>query len=269
MAVISNILGKASGRRLKTLMAEANRARQRQNWSVAAEKYAAALAFTHDKFGLLVQLGHMQKEAGHFEDAEKSYAEALSLRPADWDLHVQFGHLFNRAGTPDKALEWYKKALALRPDDRETLTLVQSLGVRAQSPMIEELRRIALQEMDSRQFEAALPKVESLYTQYNLRDFDVILGHAYKELGLYEKARKLYDAYLARCLENDSKHVFDAFFQLGNICKLSGDEARALDYYIDAKSYKNRTEAFLDASDPIMQEINACMTRLYPIFLRH
>lgn len=269
MEMISKLISKGPASKLRALIEDARKAQQRGQWDVAAQKYTEALPLARDKFSLLVQLGHMQKESGNYSEAEKSYAAAFALRPKDWDLHVQFGHLFNRKGAPDKALIWYEKALALRHDDAATKALVENISSRAQAPDIENLRRHALSEMDTRQFREALPKVELLFYTYNVRDFDVILGHAYRELGRYSEAEKAYQAYRDRCLQQSSPHIFDAYFQLGNVAKLTGQTARALNYYIEAKVVKNHTDKFLDGSDPIVREINSCIEKLYPVFFRH
>jgi len=269
MEMISKLIRKVPGSKLRALIADARKAQQGGQWDVAVQKYTEALPLARDKFGLLVQLGHMQKELGNYSDAEKSYSAALTMRPEDWDLHVQFGHLFNRQGAPDKALIWYEKALALRHDDAAIKALVENTSSRAQAPDIENLRHHALSEMDTRQFQEALPKVELLFYTYSLRDFDVILGHAYRELGHYSQAEEAYRAYRDRCLQQNSPHIFDAYFQLGNVAKLTGQTARALNYYIEAKFMKNRTDKFLDGSDPIIREINFCIERLYPVFFRH
>lgn len=98
-----------------SLVAEADRARDRGDWLAAAAGYRTALGLDAGAGPIWVQLGHMLKEAGHFEAAGTAYREALERMPQDADLHLQMGHFLRRIGRRRDAAAYYEQAAALDP----------------------------------------------------------------------------------------------------------------------------------------------------------
>ena len=86
-----------------------------QQWIEARDAYAEYLKEHPENFAVLVQHGHMCKEAGDLRSAERSYVKALRIKPFDADLTLQMAHLMVRLGQAGRAIELYKEALMLNP----------------------------------------------------------------------------------------------------------------------------------------------------------
>jgi tetratricopeptide (TPR) repeat protein len=99
--------------RSRSLVAQADAARDRRNWTTAADLYRQALAMAPARTGIWVQLGHVLKESGAREEAAEAYARALALRPRSADIHLQIGHLQKLMGNLGAAAASYGRAVAL------------------------------------------------------------------------------------------------------------------------------------------------------------
>lgn len=121
-------------------------ARDRRDWTAAAEHYAEHLKTHPDDGAIWVQHGHARKEAGDLAGAERSYLRALSLDPANADTEVQLGHVEKLKGYSDQALARYRKALVLDPTFGPAIEEVRAA---------EEAAAAAAQEARAREQEAA------------------------------------------------------------------------------------------------------------------
>ena len=73
-------------------------ARDEGRWSDAATHYQRHLAEQPRDFGIWVQLGHVQKEAGAFDRAMAAYDAAAAIERDDADLQLSLGHLAKLRG---------------------------------------------------------------------------------------------------------------------------------------------------------------------------
>lgn len=253
--------------KVKSLLEKGKAAQRDGRWAEAYQAYASVLGNDTRRFSILVQMGHMSKELGDYERAEAHYSEALGLRPEDWDLHVQIGHLFNRSGSADKAREWYAKANALQPTP-EILELLQTIQGGGKAVGTNDLRRITLSQMDSKDFSAALPNALALYQEHGRRDFDVIVGHAYRELGRYIEAREMYQAYFERCATTKSKYLTDAFWQLINVLEILEERDEVLKLFVRLKQIHDRDGTFSDFGADQSAVLKSYVEKSYGIFRR-
>ena len=97
----------------KTLLRDADAARDRHDWARAAELYEQIVTADQSALDVMIQLGHMLKEMGELDRAASCYYSVLKKKPHDDDLHLQIGHLEKRRGDVSKAREYYGIALAL------------------------------------------------------------------------------------------------------------------------------------------------------------
>jgi ADP-heptose:LPS heptosyltransferase/tetratricopeptide (TPR) repeat protein len=114
-----------------SLSAQADRARDANNFQAAALLYQAALDIHPDDFAIRVQAGHMFKEIGDLDSAEAHYLAAEALSPDDADLQLQLGHFNKIAGRLEAAERHYRRALELTPGDGEAgreLAMLQVQG---------------------------------------------------------------------------------------------------------------------------------------------
>lgn len=91
-----------------------DQARDRGDWSEAADRYRAYLGLRPRDAGIWVQLGHALKEQRDYDGAHDAYGKALKLTPDDADLQLQLGHLAKLRGDLEEAA--YRYVLSHRMD---------------------------------------------------------------------------------------------------------------------------------------------------------
>jgi len=99
-----------------------NIARAQQDWSRAADAYRRALTYEPHLQHLWVQLGHMEKEAGHIDLAASAYEEAARLRPEDAEPLLQLGHMTKAWRQPAEAAGYFVAALQRNPADLQAIS---------------------------------------------------------------------------------------------------------------------------------------------------
>ena len=104
--------------KLTTARDRADMARDSRDWRRAADLYREHLTANPGDFGIWVQMGHCEKEAGNFAEAEVCYRSALELSPDDADLWLQIGHLKKLLLRFEEAAAAYRKSLLLDPDQK-------------------------------------------------------------------------------------------------------------------------------------------------------
>lgn len=105
------------GRSQAELLRLADDARDRKQYGQAAELYDQALRAAAPAVDilLLLQCGHMHKEARALPEAEARYLQALSLAPKNAEVLMELGHFYKVAGRYADARRYYQEALAARP----------------------------------------------------------------------------------------------------------------------------------------------------------
>jgi len=101
-------------------------ARDRRDWGPAATHYADYLASQPLDFAIWVQLGHMLKELGRYDEAEFAYQQANELNSRDPDLWLNRGHLAKLRRDFHAAIDYYSQSFDLKQDDdaqRELIAL--------------------------------------------------------------------------------------------------------------------------------------------------
>ncbi len=106
----------------------ARRAREAQDWTLAALHYRRALDGRPGRPARWVQYGHALKESGHFPAAEGAYRKALALAPAVADTHLQLGHVLKLQGQTGGAIAAYLGALAIDRHFAPALAELDALG---------------------------------------------------------------------------------------------------------------------------------------------
>jgi lipopolysaccharide biosynthesis protein/tetratricopeptide (TPR) repeat protein len=100
---------------LRSVLAQADAARDRRQWTEAAELYREYVEATPRAFAIWVQLGHSLKEAGRREEALSAYERALALDTGDADLLLNLGHLTKLLGRLNEAEGYYARSAAIDP----------------------------------------------------------------------------------------------------------------------------------------------------------
>ncbi|MBV1799605.1 glycosyltransferase family 1 protein [Siccirubricoccus sp. G192] len=116
------------------LLAAADALRDRQDWSEAAQAYAAYLRLRGGHWQIWVQYGHCLKESGDPKAALLLYREAERLQPGDADTHLQIGHALKLLGRHEEAFQEYARALTLDPGNAAARVELMAEGAGASEP---------------------------------------------------------------------------------------------------------------------------------------
>ena len=117
-------------------LAQANAARDRHAWPVAAALYDLYLAAPpwSQRADIWVQLGHARKESGDLPGALAAYLRAIELSPSVADTHLHLGHLHKRMGDTASALALLTEAERLEPGIGDAALEIQALTSTSAKP---------------------------------------------------------------------------------------------------------------------------------------
>ncbi len=132
-----------------------DQARDRGDWSSAAEHYRQYLIANPGSFPIWVQLGHAQKEAGNLAGAEDAYLRAEAIDPADADLALNIGHLMKSLHHRGDAERYYARSFDL-DGNLAARGELESLGVKPERNL--EARRTD----EARPMVGAIDRVDGL-----------------------------------------------------------------------------------------------------------
>lgn len=113
---------------------KADQARDRRDWTVAAEAYALALSHHPGDAAIHVQHGHMLKEAGRLDEAEAAYRAAAAAAPYDADPWLQLAHVLKALGRASQANDAFVEALRRDPKVRGARDELVAVGARNRLP---------------------------------------------------------------------------------------------------------------------------------------
>ncbi|WP_271084269.1 hypothetical protein [Brevundimonas sp. NIBR11] len=117
----------SAGQSPATLRQLADQARTRRDWNQAVF-YRRLLCEKEDhRGGNWIQYGHALKEAGFHARAEQAYLHARELLPDNADLCLQLGHLAKIRGRFQDARMWFERALELKHDRVDEIAFELSL----------------------------------------------------------------------------------------------------------------------------------------------
>jgi len=245
------------GQPQRKLLRLADAARDRKQYPAAAKLYDQALRSTLPNIDilLLLQCGHMHKEAGNLPDAEARYLQALSLEPKNAEVLLQLGHFYKVAGRHADAKKYYQEALIARPNWTDAEDELRRLGTSAElrlekGPLEQldparaqaqkepdeldrrELLRLADKARDSKQYLVAAELYDRALGAV-APNVDILLllqcGHMHKEARNFTEAKARYLHALS--LEPNNAEVL---LQLGHFFKVVGRYADAEHYYQEA-----------------------------------
>ncbi len=123
-------LRRTSGRSNPIVLAD--RARDAQQWDVAAQHYQTALSRDPRNPPIWVQYGHALKEGGSHVAAEAAYRRAIEDDPKAADPYLQLGHVLKLQGRTEQAKTAYLRAYSLDPTLSEATVELVALGCGAQ-----------------------------------------------------------------------------------------------------------------------------------------
>lgn len=136
------------------MLVTANRARDRRDWTLAADLYGRALAADPGLAHIWVQRGHALREMGEMAEARAAYQKAIELTPSASDPHLHLGHLHKQSGDRAAATRAYLEAARLDPGNSDALQELYNLLDWEDGDMPEAVRAV----LDSRV--AACPEEE-------------------------------------------------------------------------------------------------------------
>jgi ADP-heptose:LPS heptosyltransferase len=133
----------------------ADEARDRKQYLVAAAFYDQSLRAGAPTVDILLQCGHMHKEARNLPDAKSRYLQALSIAPKNAEVLLQLGHFYKVAGCYADAERYYQQALIARANWTEAEAELHRLRTSAEFRFeearlerIDQVGRLADEEFD-------------------------------------------------------------------------------------------------------------------------
>ncbi len=175
--MVKNAAGKRTDPVRGGLLRYADDARDRRQYLVAAELYDQALRAGQTTVDLLLQCGHMHKEARSFAEAQARYLQAFSIAPKNAEVLLQLGHFYKVVGRYADAEHYYQEALIARPDwadpQDELRRLRESAELRSEKGRLERFHQTSglaeeeFDELDGRIDPDLYPKArDELYTDH-------------------------------------------------------------------------------------------------------
>jgi tetratricopeptide (TPR) repeat protein len=267
-AVHSLFEGGARSASIDDLVREADKARDRKDWALAAIGYVDALSVGCMQGGVKVQLGHVLKEMGKFDEAERMYREFLLGNPEDADIHLQLGHLYNRKGDAATALTYYEQAQDLAPDDAEIARHVATARNLTGRVDVVRRRNAAMDLVHARKWDDARRDLRSLVMIDGEKDMIGVLANVTKEAGRLDEAEALYGCYLAYAKRSERPDLMaDCQLQLGHLQKIKGRYSDALRHFLESRQIQ-RANGERDVDESAAErEIVACLREIYPCFI--
>ncbi|TIX86997.1 tetratricopeptide repeat protein [Rhizobium sp. P44RR-XXIV] len=248
------------------LLAEADAARDRQDWATAAYYYAQAVEQQPGRLGLFVQLGHAYKESGDYEAALEAYRHFLEEEPDDAEIHLQLGHLYNRMSNLEAALQWYDRAHALAPNDAEITQHTEAARRRFSRTDVELKRRKAMELVEARRWHQARAELRELVVENGEDDLIAVYANVTKETGDFDEALQLYNVYREYAKGRDPAAVIDVEIQTAHLYKAMRDIESALRHYIRAREAEFDLYGHTPPDSISGQEIRTCMAQIYTCF---
>jgi tetratricopeptide (TPR) repeat protein len=148
---------------------------QQGDLSAALSLLQAAARFAPEMPEVFNDLGSVLRQQGALDEALHAFDEALRLKPVFAEAHFNRGLTFEALGQPDSAVESYDLALQADP-----------LRVEAR------FNRAAIRVRIGEYALAAPDLVEFLHHHDGSLDAGLMLGRAYRELGRWSDAEKVY-----------------------------------------------------------------------------
>ena len=120
--------------RLRKALSAAAEAKSRQDWALAERHYQTALERDPLQAGVILQLGHAQRETGQLQAAEATYRRAIALRPAYPQAYLYLGNVLKAQGHPGAAVDAYTRALEYNPGFKPARDELIAAGARYRLP---------------------------------------------------------------------------------------------------------------------------------------
>lgn len=111
-----------------------DQARDRREWTLAADAYRQALVHRPGDVGIAIQRGHMLKEAGRLDEAEAAYGAAGEAAPLDADPWLHRAHVLKALGRGEEAVTAFVEALKRDPRALGARDELISMGLRHRLP---------------------------------------------------------------------------------------------------------------------------------------
>ena len=264
-----------------SVITRADRARDADQWELAASLYRVALARNPRNPPIWIQYGHALKECGNGTDAEGAYRSAIAYQPLDADAHLHLGHVLKLQGKGAEARIAYRRALELNAsladatrelrqlDRSENHSGSEPLPVIAAPPARSEPLPIAALHVsaerrkfklgkgslisradrarDARQWKIAAKLYrKALDRNPNNPPIWLQYGHALKESGELVEAESAYRAAIDRDIGAAEPHL-----QLGHLLKMRGRREEAQIAYLQAFAFQRSMSEPLSGLDSL------------------
>lgn len=244
------------------LIAEAQKAKSQSRWAEAAELYEQAYGL-RESYGVMVQMGHMNKEAGKLEAAEAAYFNALAQKPTDADLNLQIGHFFFVKGDLGRSVEYYRKAIEIEPDNPAYAEHLKIGERRAHEAPFKDNLEGALKALRLGQWAVAEAGLRAV-ADAGSTDYLQLLGHAVKEQGRMVEAIELYRAHYEKIKDQPGPELLEALVLIGQSLRVINKHTEAASWLMLARSTRMAYEGWVGSVDNLLTDVELCLRRVHP-----
>jgi predicted O-linked N-acetylglucosamine transferase (SPINDLY family) len=209
----------------------------------AISAYREVLKRNPDHGGVLNNLGLLESDLNHFDEAERCFRRAMVLEPKNANAVMNLGNLFKARGKNEEAIAYFRQAIAIEPDhatsyvnmgnvlqhlgrvDEAIATYQKALEIDSQLPdahlnMGNILSRTNRSEEAVLCFERALALKPDFPAAHNNLGLSLVaLGRHDRAVTCFEQAMRYRPNYL------------DAFLNIGSLYKDLGEGEKAAEYY--------------------------------------
>lgn len=244
------------------LIAQAQNAKSQSRWQEAADFYQQAYDL-RESFGVMVQIGHMNKEAGRLDEAEQAYFLALAKKPDDADLNLQIGHFFYVKGDLSRSVESYRKASELMPDNPFYLDNLKIGERRLYESSFKDNLEVALKALNLGQWSEAEANFVLVH-EAGSKDYLHLLGHAVKEQGRIAEAVEHYRAYYEHVKDRSGEEPYEAALLVGGTLRIAGKYSEAGSWIMKARALKMEREGWVGSVDNLREDTVQSLRRVHP-----
>lgn len=244
------------------LIAEAQKAKSQSRWAEAAQLYEQAYGL-RESYGVMVQMGHMNKEAGNLEAAEAAYFRALAQKPTDADLNLQIGHFFFVKGELDRSVDYYRKAVEVEPENPAYVEHLKIGERRAYEAPFKDSLEAALKALRLGQWAVAEVGLRAV-AEAGSTDYLQLLGHAVKEQGRLGEAIELYRAHYEAIKDKPGPDLIEAMVLIGQSLRTADQHSEAATWLMLARATRMAREGWVGSVDNLLKDVEACLLRVHP-----
>jgi tetratricopeptide (TPR) repeat protein len=150
--------------KLETLLEEAEKLVEDENWKEAEQKYLQAIGLDYKNSASYEGLGDVYLNKKEFKEAKETFEFVAKLNPGKASVYVSLTEAALGLGDIDKAIEYLSTALEIEPNNPKHLDFLIEVGImgknyRVARNALDKLREVNPENQKIKDFEIRLKKL--------------------------------------------------------------------------------------------------------------